>query len=309
MLVTLIVRIMSTTDVLPPADLSPAPASGKHARAARPTPDDLVIRVRDRPRIGPRAGEATRAAPRRWWLGNDPIGTAWHTALSATFPRGEAFFVDTVRQFRDGVPPRLEAEIRAFTAQEVNHAHEHRGFNRAAEASGYDLSRIDARVVEMLARADERRPIRNLAATMALEHFTAIFAHDLLAHPGNYRDCDPDILALWRWHAAEEIEHKGVAFDTWLHATRDWHPLRRWLLRAMMMLVVSRTFFPNRIADTLDLLAQDGLTGWGTKRRLARYLLVAPGVLRRIFPAWLGWFRPGFHPWQHDDRALLADAA
>ena len=25
---------------------------------------------------------------------------------------------------------------------------------------------------------------------------------------------------LWRWHAAEEIEHKGVAYDTWLHATR-----------------------------------------------------------------------------------------
>jgi predicted metal-dependent hydrolase len=24
-----------------------------------------------------------------------------------------------------------------------------------------------------------------------------------------------------------------------------------------------------------------------------------------MLPAWLGFFRPSFHPWQHDDRALL----
>ena len=42
--------------------------------------------------------------------------------------------------------------------------------------------------------------------------------------------------------------------------------------------------------------------------RLWWYLLGKPGVLRRVFPMWLSYFRPGFHPWQHDDRALMARA-
>ena len=44
-----------------------------------------------------------------------------------------------------------------------------------------------------------------------------------------------------------------------------------------------------------------GRAHWG----LAKYLFGKPGVLRRIFPAWLSYFKPGFHPWNHDDRALI----
>jgi predicted metal-dependent hydrolase len=41
--------------------------------------------------------------------------------------------------------------------------------------------------------------------------------------------------------------------------------------------------------------------------RVFWYLVIYPGILRQIFPAWLSFFRPGFHPWQHDDRALAAE--
>ena len=27
--------------------------------------------------------------------------------------------------------------------------------------------------------------------------------------------------------------------------------------------------------------------------------------MRRTLPAWLSYFRPGFHPWQHNNRHLL----
>ncbi|MGB1061840.1 MAG: hypothetical protein ACPGZU_16995, partial [Ketobacter sp.] len=33
-----------------------------------------------------------------------------------------------------------------------------------------------------------------------------------------------------------------------------------------------------------------------------------PGVLRRIAPEWLDFFRPGFHPWMHDNKHYLAQA-
>ena len=111
---------------------------------------------------------------------------------------------------------------------------------------------------------------------------------------------------MWRWHAVEEIEHKGVAYDTWNHATRDWTAWRRWKVRSLLMVIITVQFFKNRWNDSLNLLAQDGITGVRAKWGLFKYLTVSPGVVRRILPAWLAYFKPGFHPWDHDDRALIA---
>lgn len=267
-------------------------------RSSAPTPADLAIVVRDE-RFN------RNSAANRWWAG-DAFGTAWHNALSATFPRGEAFFIEAVKAHRDGAGPKLEAEIRAFVKQEINHTREHIAFNKLAESHGYDIKAIDKRVEEMLALTKDRPVIVNLAATMALEHYTAMMAHEFLANPKHFENADPEVRAMWQWHAVEEVEHKGVAFDTWNHATRDWTPFKRWKVRSLMMLIVSFNFFKHRWEDTLNLLEQDGLRGWKVKLGLLKYLLWSPGVVRRIFPAWLAYFKPGFHPWDHDDRALIA---
>jgi predicted metal-dependent hydrolase len=259
----------------------------------------LAMTVRDR-RFG-------RNQPvERYWAGGDPIATAWFTALSATFPRGEALFIDAVKAFRADAPPALEAEIRTFIKQEVNHTREHLAFNRAAAAAGYDMAGIDARVTKLIAAIRARPPHTWLAATIALEHFTAMFAHEFLAHPRHFAGSDGEQADLWRWHAVEEIEHKGVAYDTWLHATRDWSRWRRWKVKSLLMLIISRRFVVHRFQDARALLAQDGIRGWQAAARLAWYLVGKPGILRRIFPAWCAYFLPGFHPWNHDDRLLIA---
>lgn len=258
------------------------------------------IHVRDR-RFG-------RNVPsRRGWLGGDLVASAWFNALSNTFPRGEAFFIEAVKAHREGVPDELDREIRAFVQQEVNHSREHLAFNRAVIEAGYDVSRIDERIVRMLEMANERPKILNLAATMALEHFTAMLAHLLLTDPVLLAGAERDQADLWRWHALEEIEHKAVAYDTWLHATRAWSRGKRWRVKAIMMLIVTRTFITHRIMDTFDLLAQDGQTGWRTRWQVMAYLFGRPGMLRKILPAWLAYFRPGFHPWNHDDRVLIGE--
>ena len=181
-------------------------------------PDLPTITPRDR-RFG--AGDA----PRRLWHGGRVEATAIYNALSTTFPKGEAYFVESVRAFRDGAPPQLAEDIKAFTTQEVIHSREHDRFNQRAEAAGYDLSLLDKQVEFRLAIGRNRPPVVNLAATMALEHFTAILAHQFLAHPEHFAGSDGEQAELWRWHAVEELEHKGVAYDTWLHATRDWKPV------------------------------------------------------------------------------------
>jgi predicted metal-dependent hydrolase len=256
------------------------------------------IVVRDR-RFG------REAQQERWWAGGDPVATAWFNALSATFPRGEALFVDAVKAFRADAPPRLAAEIRAFVRQEVNHSREHLAFNRAAQAAGYDMSAIDAWVETMIGKVYRRPKHAWLAVTIALEHFTAMFAHEFLAHPEHFAGSDGAQAALWRWHAVEELEHKGVAYDTWRHATRDWSRWRRWKVKTLLMLIISRRFVMHRFRDASSLLAQDGIAGWRASARLAWYLVGKPGILRRVFPAWCAYFLPGFHPWNRDDRALI----
>ena len=265
------------------------------------TPADLSITPRDR-----RFGRGTTM--RRWWHGGDPYLTAFYNALSVTFPKGEAFFVESVRQFREGANPRLAGEIAAFTKQEVMHTREHVAFNRRVADAGYDIRLLEAHVDERLAFIRSKPPIASLGATMALEHFTAILAHELLDDPRHLAGADSESARLWQWHAIEEIEHKGVAYDTWRHATADWGRFKRWRVKGKVMLFVTRNFLVDRTKGALHLLAQDGITGprawWG----LFRAAFVAPGMMRKILGAWGSYFLPGFHPWNHDDRALIGEA-
>ncbi|HEY0412260.1 MAG TPA: metal-dependent hydrolase [Allosphingosinicella sp.] len=269
--------------------------------ASRATPLDLTITPRDR-----RFGRG--AATGRWWLGGDPVGSAFYDALSVTFPKGEAFFVESVRAFREGAPARLAGEIKAFTTQEVMHSREHVQFNKRAVEAGYDMNVLERRVDERLAVSKTRPPIVNLAATMALEHFTAILAHELLRDPRHLGGADSESANLWRWHSIEEIEHKGVAYDTWLHATRAWPRRKRWSVKAKVMLYVTRNFVVDRTHGALELLRQDGIVGAAAWARLLWYAWVRPGMLRKIMGAWFAFFLPRFHPWNQDDRALIAKA-
>lgn len=265
------------------------------------SPADLAITPRDR-----RFGRG--ATPERWWLANDPIATAFYNALSAVFPVGEAFFVDSVRRFREGAEPRLAAEIAAFTKQEVMHTREHAAFNRQLGGAGFDVAPLEQRVAWRVALVREKGPYAALAATMALEHWTAMLAQQLLSEPRHLESGSAEVAALWRWHAIEEIEHKGVAYDTWLHATKDWSRWKRRKIKSLVMLLASKNFVQDRTAGMIELLRQDGLTGRRVGLRLAWYAFARPGLVRRIFVSWLAYFMPGFHPWQHDDRALIAAA-
>jgi len=72
------------------------------------------------------------------------------------------------------------------------------------------------------------------------------------------------------------------------------------------MLFVTRNFVIDRSLGTLELLRQDGITGLRAWARMLWFTWVRPGMLRKVLGAWLAFFMPGFHPWRHDDRALIA---
>jgi predicted metal-dependent hydrolase len=269
--------------------------------AAATTPADLAITPRNL-RFG---RDEVRA---RWWLGGNPVATAWHNSLSATFPKGEAFFIESVRRFRDMVPPDLAAQIDDFVKQEAYHTREHVAFNRQVSDAGYDVATIEKRVEDNLAETRKNHPVAQLCITVSLEHFTAIFAHSMLKHGDNFAGASEEAQRMWTWHAIEEVEHKGVAFDTYMHVTRELKPLKRWAIRSLVFWRVSRNFVYWRSHDAVAFLMQDGMGKWEARAKLFWYLVGTPGVLRRVFFNWLSYFRPGFHPWMHDDRDLLVQA-
>jgi uncharacterized protein len=265
-----------------------------------PTPADLQIQPRN-------VMFARDRKAARWWNGGDAVATAFYNSLSLTFPKGEAFFIDSVRNFRDSVPAAQQAQIDAFIKQEAAHSREHHHLNNQVEQAGYDVGPMHADLDSRLAEMKDQPSIVGLVTTVALEHFTAIIAHACLKSERHFKNASPDAARLWKWHAIEEIEHKGVAYDTFLAATRNLSTYKRWKFRSLVMLHISYTFLRGRIRAMRQFLEQDGMDGPRTWLRIFSYLLVYPGLLRQIFPAWLSFFRPGFHPWQHDDRALVAE--
>jgi hypothetical protein len=272
---------------------------------------DRGIRTRTPPGHGIRARPLRfdrAAALPRWWCGGDPVRTAMLNAMSLSFPRGEAFFVDAVRHYRDRADGPLRDDIAGFVRQEVAHSREHLAFNRMAADAGYETAAIEAAFAAKLALLDEAPPVIRLVATVALEHFTAIFAHAMLADPRHLDGAGAEARALWRWHAIEEIEHKAVAYDTYRLATRRWPRWKRSLLRVKMMRHVTTDFLGTWIAGTLELLRQDGIVGARARWRLAATALGPGGLLRQALRPYLAFYRPGFHPWRHDDRWLIENA-
>jgi uncharacterized protein len=264
------------------------------------TPADLTITPRP-------LQLAADSDHQRWWHGGDPVATAFFNALSATFPQGETFFIESVRRYRDLAQGPLTDQIGAFIQQEAAHTREHVAFNRLIKSSGYDLSATDAYTRKRLDIARARHPVAQLAATVALEHFTAIMAHALLTDPRPLAGAPPEILRLWQWHAIEELEHKAVAFDTYLVATRNLSPWRRWSIRSQLMLLIGLQFWRSNLRHMADFFRQDGINTPRTWLAVVKFLLVKPGMLRKLFRPYLSFYRPGFHPWNHDDRALIAE--
>jgi len=76
----------------------------------------------------------------------------------------------------------------------------------------------------------------------------------------------------------------------------------------MVMFVTTVRFHWVIYRNTADLLKQDGKNTIRTWFRLLGYLYGKPGPMRRLLQGIIRYFRPGFHPWQMDDRALLSEA-
>lgn len=244
----------------------------------------------------------------RHWVDTDPFMTHLFNALSALFPDGERFFVASVRAVRNQVKdPQLQKDISAFIGQEAMHAKEHGHFNEGAIDQGFDIKKLEGWTRGFLSVKD--LPLLNgkrthLAATVALEHFTGILSAQLLKREDLLQAIDPSMRTLWAWHCIEENEHKAVAFDTYREIYGD--GVTDYAIRMGVMALVTVLIMAAIHSFIVELMREDrqltNLRSWMTG--LGR-IWGRRGMFTAIIPEYLDYFKPGFHPWDHDTRFLL----
>jgi predicted metal-dependent hydrolase len=238
----------------------------------------------------------------RYWLADNVFATHLANGINLLFPAGERFFVRSVRRYVDDLDdPELVARVRAFFGQEGAHAREHERAFRQLEADGLDPSRF-LRLYEALAYGLIERVASDrlrLSTTAACEHFTAILAADAL------RDeflelAPPAMRELLRWHAAEEIEHRAVAFDVLQKVAPGY------ALRVAGLGLATACLGGFWTLATAMLLAQDREAG--VARILADWRKVRENERERsvFVEGILDYLRPDFHPSQSDVDGLAA---
>jgi predicted metal-dependent hydrolase len=103
-----------------------------------------------------------------------------------SFPVGEQFFIDSVRNGLKALPPELQdkyrAEVQGFIGQEATHRRIHALFNGHLEKQGL-VNDWEPRAQERMKLLDGLDPRHHLGITAANEHFTAILADWMLANP------------------------------------------------------------------------------------------------------------------------------
>lgn len=159
------------------------------------------------------------------WHGRSALQSHVLNTLSLMFPDGERFFVRSVKYFSDrATTDKMRNEIKAFIGQEMQHGAAHDRFNEAIRPA---LANMDWFMylftvptfkglepwVHSLDFGMEFGRIGALAVTAAAENMTAGFANMVFEDPELQNSVREDIKDLFMWHAAEEIEHRDLAFD------------------------------------------------------------------------------------------------
>ena len=198
---------------------------------------------------------------------------------------------------------KLIADVKEFTAQEGQHSLQHKLMNEAFDRLGYLATQVSEQfeVIEQ-EWAEDRSDADRLAATVVMEHITAVMAHFALTRPEEFDPLPDSVQELLLWHAIEEIEHKSVAFDVYEECVGDRNRLRRQLLLHMVL-------FPLGIRDFQRMLLRElgHETTWKERAEMARYLLGPKGLVVSVLPRYLALLKPGFHPWDLDDSHLVAE--
>ena len=193
----------------------------------------------------------------------------------------------------------------AFIGQEAMHGREHEDYNDALFAQSPIAPKFEAFVLDIFGLIKKHTPpYLWLSATIALEHFTALLADSVLTTPELFDGAEDHYANIWRWHAFEETEHKAVAFDVW--NTVMGHGLYAYTVRSVGQIGATILFWSLIIPVFLNIVKGEGkLTNRKAWKAAYKYSFGEVGALRKQLGNYFDYFRPSFHPWDHDNRQSM----
>ncbi|WP_448761290.1 metal-dependent hydrolase [Acinetobacter tandoii] len=257
-----------------------------------------------------------------YWMNGSAGLTHFMTALSALFPAGEQFFIDSVRavRYHSAIKENeaLQKEISAFIGQEAMHTQEHVGFNASAQKYGHDVACLEQQTDKVIqgfrkAAAILFKPVGvtqemiDLMGTTALEHFTATIASQLLINRHIQElMTDETMSTMWYWHAIEENEHKAVAYDVFEGVFGT--GVKAYLARCGSLIAAMATLFVVQSYFVLRLLKQDNQLNLKALKDIYVYgYSPSKGIITGMGREMLAYFKQGFHPNHLDTVSLLAN--
>lgn len=168
------------------------------------------------------------------WIAGDPFTSHFYNALHLIFPPIEAWFCQVFKQALPLVTDeKLRQDVVGFMRQEAIHGGAHALVLEHFQAHGIDSTGYMVFLRRLIDRALGDRILGIPAKRLGLErwwlntrigiiaageHFTCMWGKFALeASNIESWNADPTMLDLFRWHAAEEVEHRTVAFDLYRH--------------------------------------------------------------------------------------------
>ncbi|MGN2640624.1 metal-dependent hydrolase [Nocardia takedensis] len=156
------------------------------------------------------------------WMPGEPVASHLINALNLLLPEGERMFCAAYGEALPHVKDeKLREAMLGFIGQESMHAETHdKVLREVLIVNGVDPAPY-LRQAEYLFRrtlgpdpaAGDQHLVERLAVIACLEHFFAYLGDWVLNADLEGFDADPRVADLFRWHGAEEVEHRHVAHD------------------------------------------------------------------------------------------------
>ncbi|WP_328395597.1 metal-dependent hydrolase [Nocardia sp. NBC_00416] len=241
------------------------------------------------------------------YIPGEVLATHVTNVMHLVLPEGERAMATCLAEALPHIDDeRLREEVAGFIGQESMHASSHEGARQHLQAIGLDVESYVEKIGWLVdrvlgdhgltGRAEQEWLKERLGLFAGMEHFTAVIGEwllesEVLAELGMH----PTMLDLVRWHGAEEVEHRSVVFDAYMHVDGGYaRRLRTGLLASGLLL-------PLFVISTAYLYRKDPSPAKG--RFWGRQFVSA--TLRGVIPSFTTfitemprYLRPGFHPSQ-----------
>ena len=201
----------------------------------------------------------------------------------------------------DKADTKLHSDVIIFCKQEAQHCKQHMAFNVGLRASGYPgLAAIEKELSDDLERFLATKSLKfNLAYSEGFEAMGALGALMWFDCYTEFLDgAEPEVIRLWKWHMAEEYEHREVAFNVYHALYGRKNLFNGWIYRVAVFLFTARHLlgFGNKVADYLLSEDRKAMSPAGREASIAREKAFKKKLARTAIPELLKVLSPFYNP-------------